>query len=413
MLSDERKELIHLEEIFRDETRKEIQRSSPEDSPLLKLFNQPIVLWFLSTAVVGMLTFSYNIMSQETKANKQKQARTLDLDLEFASRIRTLDNFFTYSSSIDENDNFTPIFISMISDIGVFQLQGQQNAKTTSQKRTLASLLWELEELVSVEEKEDVIKALSITESLNELSIQGTLQSFNSLMPGELTIDIDSMKVLAKMLVNIERWKVLTANNINLKKRQAEVWKELESKLKVIKNKKKSEQEVKNRIYEEARAKEELSDKEKMDLAKQSLLLIKKIGKNWLVKENKDPQGNRVHLKVVLSNNSKQTIEHLVANIDVFNLDLSPVVSTGDVKYYGRVAPGEEFIISDRMDTGWRPRSLTNYSIDDFNSMKIVVFPTEVVYEGGEIKKYDSISNVNLIELYEDFIFKASNNAVN
>ena len=389
-----------------------------ENSSSLELLNQPFILWFLSTVVIGFFTFSYNYVSQEIKSEKEKSERILELDLEFASRVGTLNNLLAYRSSASEyddfdQDNFSKIFITMMSDVGILQLQGQRDTKSTSQKRTLTSLLWELSELVSDNEREDVIEALSIVGNLNELGVEGTFNMFDSFGGGAESFDVDSMQILIEMLLEIERWKVLSSNNVDIKKEQEKIWDSVNKKLKELEEKKAYIEAEEERRYEEERAKEELSDQDKMDMAKKALLYVNEIDIKWVVKEYDDAQGNRVYLQVQLTNSSNRTIDHFVADIDVFDQKGSRIVSTWGVKNFSRVTPGAVFTINDRMDIGARTRSLSNYSLSDFNSMKVIVYPRELVFENGEMEEFPSITNINLLRIYDNIGSHTHNNRVN
>lgn len=395
---------------------KNVDRSS-ENSVVLEILNQPFVLWFLSTVVIGVFTFSYNYISQEIKFEKQNAERILELDLEFASRVDTLNNLLNYRSKVsgDENfdeENFSVVFLAMMSDFGILQLQGQRDTKYTSEKRTLTNLLWELSESVNDSERDDVIKALSIVGNLNELGAEGTFNMLSSFGESSYSFDIDSMQVLVEMLLGIERWKALSSNNVDIKKEQKKIWDSVGEKLKELEKKTASIAAEKQRRSDEEQAKEEQSDKDKLGMAKKALLNVNEIDIKWNVKESDDAQGNRVDLLIQLTNNTNRTIDHFIADIFVFDREGSQIVHTSDVKNFSRIASGAEFTINDRMDIGFRSRSLSDYTLSDFNSMKVIVYPREIVFENGDLEKSPSISYINLVRIYDD-IRLTHNNRVN
>ncbi len=168
----------------------------------------------------------------------------------------------------------------------------------------------------------------------------------------------------------------------------------------------------KQRRSDEEQAKEELSDNDKLSMAKKALLNVNEIDIKWNVKESDDAQGNRVYLLIQLTNNTNRTIDHFIADIFVFDREGSQIVHTSDVKNFSRIASGAEFTINDRMDIGFRSRSLSEYSLSDFNSMKVIVYPREIVFENGDLEKFPSISYINLVRIYDD-IRLTHNNRVN
>ncbi|MCW3107022.1 MAG: hypothetical protein JWQ09_1528 [Segetibacter sp.] len=79
LLSDKEKSLIMSQETYRYEIKQSLEsrQQKPAKAKLLTFLNSSFGLWFLSTCVVGSLTFSYSRFEQ----NKQKEADAKQLEI--------------------------------------------------------------------------------------------------------------------------------------------------------------------------------------------------------------------------------------------------------------------------------------------------------------------------------------------
>jgi len=109
-----------------------------DEKSFLSILNQPIMIWLLSTVVVGLVTFGYNKLSDNSRKQSTVYERVLEIDVELSSRIRSIEMLLSpeFATELGE-DSFVPMFMSMISDFGFISQIGQQSARTGPQKRTL------------------------------------------------------------------------------------------------------------------------------------------------------------------------------------------------------------------------------------------------------------------------------------
>jgi hypothetical protein len=84
------RERIRAEEIFRQSVKEELAggASAPRAPTLLDRLNQPITLWFLSSIVLGAISFAYAHWEGARAAAMTRQAEITKLDVEISGRIR-------------------------------------------------------------------------------------------------------------------------------------------------------------------------------------------------------------------------------------------------------------------------------------------------------------------------------------
>lgn len=89
-LSDADRARVRAEEIFRSEVRAELeQRKQPSrGARLLEFLNQPVILWLLSSVVVGLISWQYTRWEERQSQQQQTQAEIRNLDLEVHGRLR-------------------------------------------------------------------------------------------------------------------------------------------------------------------------------------------------------------------------------------------------------------------------------------------------------------------------------------
>jgi hypothetical protein len=88
-LSNERKRQISLEEVFREEVRKHLQRNMPISlsAKVIGFLNQPVVLWALSTAVVAVAGLIYSRFSESLATRRENAATTERLNNQYGARF--------------------------------------------------------------------------------------------------------------------------------------------------------------------------------------------------------------------------------------------------------------------------------------------------------------------------------------
>jgi hypothetical protein len=84
------RERIRAEEIFRQSVKEELTAGAagPRRPTLLDRLNQPITLWFLSSIVLGAISFAYAHWEGARAAAMTRQAEITKLDIEISGRIK-------------------------------------------------------------------------------------------------------------------------------------------------------------------------------------------------------------------------------------------------------------------------------------------------------------------------------------
>lgn len=113
MITEDDKVRLRSEEIFRDEVRKELEAARKNSRPVIPpVLNQPFVLWFLSSVLLGLLTFSYKQWreSQDVRATNEAYAQDLALEIRFRVRqmdlliAQAVDDFYQCTSDLNSNN---------------------------------------------------------------------------------------------------------------------------------------------------------------------------------------------------------------------------------------------------------------------------------------------------------------------
>jgi hypothetical protein len=162
-LSDEDKQRIRAEEIYRQEVQKEIKQNSQSSSLFWKSFwgivNSPFSLWFITVVVVGGFT-KWFANFQEKKENKPAILR---IDIEIGSRLNG------FLSSLEQPSSFQPIKIKTLR-IGTFMNDTPLTRMYEEHRnRSTYSLLTELHKRVPDKDKAEINKALKATRELKDI----------------------------------------------------------------------------------------------------------------------------------------------------------------------------------------------------------------------------------------------------
>jgi hypothetical protein len=214
MLTEEEKKRITMEEIFREEVRKDLA-SKKQKSFFRKLWvflNTAFGLWFLSTIVIGLATFSYTALTQyDSDRLKQKESIKM-LDIEITTRLYnfelTIRKVFNASWDLAQYEGVreSRMEFSLAELDGHSAFLPDKNSNTNVfpgyKNRTFQSLLIELHGLVPDSEK------TLIKQSLDSLStIKEMLFSFPD---GQSVEDLERMQnqimKLVKTCFNLDRW---------------------------------------------------------------------------------------------------------------------------------------------------------------------------------------------------------------
>lgn len=154
MLTDEEKQRIKSEEIYRDEIRKKLNENE-QISKFWKFVNSSFGIWLLSTVVVGLIVYLYNDSKLQNEISANNAATIQKLETEASNRLQQ----FKLALS---NQQASKIYYQK-EDL-VYMIDGDlvKNGTLSSEKpiyifpeykeRTMNSLLYEIERL-SVDKK--------------------------------------------------------------------------------------------------------------------------------------------------------------------------------------------------------------------------------------------------------------------
>lgn len=151
ILSDDEKNRIRAEEIFRQEVRKELEPTPPptRTARILEFLNSPLGLWMLSSIVISGLGFLYaNFSAQQAKveANRTIERR---LNIEIARRLQKFKKLL--ETTVEKNYEFNWY------NTALWSLNSSDNPVFIEFKlRTLSSLLLELEAVVPTAQQQSI-----------------------------------------------------------------------------------------------------------------------------------------------------------------------------------------------------------------------------------------------------------------
>lgn len=180
-LTDADKAVILAEERYRQEVRDQLAEEAPPKSAserAWKLLNSGLGIWLLSTVVVGLAGWAYSRWSAAADARADRAHRIQVLDSEIGFRLRQLRGTFpsnptpvsmvasgliTFRSSLPISAGDTQVSASGMQPAGLY-------ADLAS--RDLFGLIWELQSLVTDEQRASLDEALVHAEALNAYAVQ-------------------------------------------------------------------------------------------------------------------------------------------------------------------------------------------------------------------------------------------------
>ncbi len=164
---------------------------------LWKIINQPVIIWFLSTIAVGIITFSYNKNEELRRNRKLNKLKINSIDLEISSRLKFYFLQRSKETLIDDAllilDKPTKYDYSS----GVYPEYAE---------RSIRSLIVELSTLVSNNEREELEIPLRATYELAEVYL-----IYNREYRKKPTIELkylilDKLNKAVILGFNLERW---------------------------------------------------------------------------------------------------------------------------------------------------------------------------------------------------------------
>jgi len=218
MLTDADKDRIRSEELYRSEVQKEVQKNSP-GKKFWAALNSAFLLWFLSTLVVGSVTFFYSKWEKgkeedqrhrdnEQSLKNERRSAIRKLDIEIASRLTALDNLIRFEKRSQKN-------VTQGKDLLVLDgaaVSGYSaNAIPEFAGRNFQSLLYELSSRIKddtdtkEEEKTEIGKAY---EKSKDLTYRHLFEIFAAQHPiNPVTKDISGFTRLLELeTFDLQRW---------------------------------------------------------------------------------------------------------------------------------------------------------------------------------------------------------------
>ena len=244
--------------------------SADESKPkkILAILNTPLVLWFLSTIVVGLISFFYSRNEKMEVAEAARNNRVSQIDTEVFSRLRSFDYSIPEENlESDQNDDselllFFTLFSAGFSDLGPlsqmlpFEASSGEDGPVQNGAVTTKSLLWELHSLVPDKEKPEVERALLEVEKINILLSSFFREFFKEMYDGDIDDwsfnDTDTILLVRDSLEEIlesKRWKMILDGNLEKDRLKNELLADLEQ----IKAKRRSDWEDEKALATEAK----------------------------------------------------------------------------------------------------------------------------------------------------------------
>jgi hypothetical protein len=174
-LTDQEQRVIQAEEIYRDEVRRKLSAIEPIKSRskrVLVFLNTALGIWLLSTVVVGVLTWSYAQLQENAKKTEVIRESTRKLHTEIVGRLDASSALIEGVQAQLVNNTGWRSRASLFSDVA-HELDGRSPIYEEFSKRSLRSLLVELQQLVSAQERSEIKLSLIELNAIRKESESG------------------------------------------------------------------------------------------------------------------------------------------------------------------------------------------------------------------------------------------------
>jgi hypothetical protein len=218
VLSDSDKQRIRAEEIFRSEVRRELEAKKRQLRGWQRawsLANTSFGIWFLSTIVIGLVTWSYSSVQEHARTNERKAETVRKLDTELTGRIHgALVQLEALRRRLEGK-----AYDATRSETFATAVQALDSANSIYpeyRSRSFSSLVLELGLLVPIDEQASLRVAAAAYEELKFVSqsgnrsgrLGGNLQLDESRVK-EIAKDIDdASQIISEKIESVKRWKI-------------------------------------------------------------------------------------------------------------------------------------------------------------------------------------------------------------
>jgi len=219
MLAEDDKTRLKLEEEFRYEVRKSLEQAKPPLTLWAKIgriINSPFGLFFLSTVVIGFLSWSYTKWDATQKIEAQHKESIRKLYIEIPYRI-------TSARRAMDLAHWGPEGAIRSKKAALEQLRGTKSVFPEFEGRPLFLLLFELHSLVPDEKKQEVYRVYEKSLALYDIEPAFLWQKSQE----ETEYEERVMKEFPKSWEDYVG-KSLTARGIAVEKFNHDIWPELE-----------------------------------------------------------------------------------------------------------------------------------------------------------------------------------------
>jgi hypothetical protein len=160
------------------------QEPQPKREIIWKIVNSAFVIWFLSTIVVGITTWSYSNWQEQQRGDRELNQKIQRLDAEISYRF----DVSNQSRPEYPDDTFvialcySPIHVEqqskpLVNNSSEAQWQTDRYVFPEFKDRSLFSLMWELEQIVPESEKEAITQARKTLEEMRDVARSNNLES--------------------------------------------------------------------------------------------------------------------------------------------------------------------------------------------------------------------------------------------
>lgn len=196
MLTDEHRDQIKSEEIYRDEVRKLLVSKKTRKGQILAFLNTPFALWILSSILLTAITATWSAWSNQRDEIRSKNERISKIKIEIAYRLsRAEDNLDGF---MDPNFILSSNLAPVLEPIDARTIMGNP-AFPEFEKRSVESLLIEWQTITN--ENKEKTNIADFLETIKKLNRTGINRELNAEEKAQLIMEVRGLIGHAKRLL--------------------------------------------------------------------------------------------------------------------------------------------------------------------------------------------------------------------